>query len=145
MENASKGVKPGRVTPAADSQRIPAPLILCVDDAPGTLALQESLLEQAGYRVLAVTEAAEALQLAHTGDVDLVITDHLLANATGTQLAAHIKAIKPSLPILLLSGVAELPDDIRNCDSYMSKGDGPTALLVRIATLLERSSRAAQG
>ena len=41
--------------------------------------------------------------------IDLVITDHAMPHMTGSELADQIRGIRPSLPIILATGYAELP------------------------------------
>src|SRR5437868_7687040 len=97
------------------------PLILCVDDEEEPLELRAEILTRAGYKVLTATTAADGLKLAVYQNVDLVITDHLLKNVHGSELAEKIKLLKPDLPVLLLSGIAQLPADMKHVDSFMSK------------------------
>jgi CheY-like chemotaxis protein len=51
------------------------PVILVVDDAPGTLEILQRNLAGQGYRVLTAPGAAEAIRIAETTSIDLVITD----------------------------------------------------------------------
>lgn len=110
--------------------------ILCVDDEAGALLLRKAVLENAGYAVLAAATADEAFSLFNANAVDLVISDHLLPGASGAELADRIKAVKPQTPIMLLSGVTERPPTAHQIDRFITKGEGPEALLKHVAELL---------
>jgi CheY-like chemotaxis protein len=66
------------------------------------------MLEELGYQTIDVGSAGEAEALLVSGEaVDLVVTEHLMPDMTGAQLARKIKAQWPRLPVLLVSGFAE--------------------------------------
>jgi DNA-binding NtrC family response regulator len=68
------------------------------------------MLEDFGHTVIDSGSAAAALEVIRKScHVDLVITDQAMPQMTGMQLAAAIKVDWPDLPILLMSGYAELP------------------------------------
>jgi PAS domain S-box-containing protein len=80
--------------------------ILYVDDEPALARLGQRILERLGYAVVAHTEAAEALgaMRAGPGAFDLVITDQMMPELTGTDLALKIHAIRPDIPVILTTG-----------------------------------------
>ncbi len=84
-------------------------VILCVDDEANPLALRKLVLQKAGYEVVTANSAKEALALAATRSFDLVLSDYLMPGTTGTELAQKLKAEHPRLPVILISGVNELP------------------------------------
>ena len=120
----------------------PKPIILCVDDEKIPLVLRKSVLEKFGYEVLAAQSGAEALQILAAGPVDLVLTDLLMPGLSGTDLARQVKQSKPRLPVVLFSGVNEIPEDAACADLFLSKVEGPVAIHEKLDELL-RSSRAA--
>jgi PAS domain S-box-containing protein len=67
--------------------------------------------------------------------VDLVVTDHLLGRAAGTNMAAVLKRVKPRIPIIVLSGSSSPPEGVENADAFC-KSEGPEALLTRVSALL---------
>ncbi|WP_407292565.1 MHYT domain-containing protein [Stutzerimonas zhaodongensis] len=88
--------------------------ILAVDDDPLVLANTTALLEDLGHRVSAVDSGEAALGALRQNPVfDILITDQMMPGMTGTQLAAIVKAEHPSVPILLVSGYAELSEEGR--------------------------------
>jgi PAS domain S-box-containing protein len=80
--------------------------ILVVDDDPFIADLNKSILERSGYTVTVITSSEEALAQVclHPDDVDLVLTDQIMPNLSGLELAMEIRKIRPELPIILCSG-----------------------------------------
>jgi PAS domain S-box-containing protein len=92
----------------------PASTILLVDDDPLVLVNTSELLTDLGHRVVAVDSAAHALQaLRGEQDYDLLITDQMMPGMTGTQLSQAVEAEGYKLPVLLMTGFAELSDEER--------------------------------
>lgn len=112
--------------------------ILCLDDEAPSLYLRRLVLESAGYRVLMATEVPQAMEIFQGNHIDLVIADHLLRGATGGEVAQAMKSLKPHVPIMIFSGLAELPEGGESADSFVSKGQSPTDLLKHVANLLAR-------
>ncbi len=115
----------------------PTRTIVCVDDEENPLELRRMILAGAGYRVLTATNANDALALCAENDIDLVITDHLLVSGSGTQLSRRIKELRPGVPVAILSGVIDPPEDMDESDVFISKTCGPAELLSIVARLLK--------
>jgi len=96
---------------------------------------RKKLLESAGYKVLAAADGLQGLRLFEEHSVDLVLMDYHLPEG-GSQLRRRMKSCKPHVPIVILSGIAELPDDMSNTDLFLSKLEHPTVILEKIADLL---------
>lgn len=118
-------------------------VILCVDDEPIPLVLRKSVLERAGYSVLTASSGAEALKLLEKQRVDLVLTDMLMPGMNGTQLAREAKSRQPKVPVILYSGVNEMPEDASSADLFLSKVEGPAHMCAKISEILQRSRSAA--
>jgi CheY-like chemotaxis protein len=112
-------------------------VILCVDDEPNSLILRKLVLEKAGYRVLTASSGPQALEVLSANPVNLVLSDQLMPGTTGTELARQVKTQFPALPVILISGVNEIPPDAENADLFMSKVEGPAAMCEKIAAVLE--------
>ncbi|MEO8058861.1 MAG: PAS domain S-box protein [Burkholderiales bacterium] len=96
---------------ARESRQELAPmLIVAVDDDPLVLAGTVSMLEDLGHTVLAAASGQQALALV-LGDarVAMLVTDLVMPGMTGAELAAHLGAERPGLPIVLASGFADIP------------------------------------
>ncbi|TCD22873.1 response regulator [Pseudomonas sp. IC_126] len=93
---------------------VPALSILVVDDDPLVLANTTELLEDLGHRVTAVGDGEAALVIIRQQEAfDILVTDQMMPGMTGTQLAKIVKIERPNLPVLLVSGYAELSEDGR--------------------------------
>ena len=77
-----------------------------VEDEAAVLKLAGLVLEGLGYRVLSAAgpAAAEALAQRHTGHIDLLITDVVMPEMNGRDLAARLHGLYPELKVLFMSG-----------------------------------------
>ena len=86
-------------------------VILFVDDDPLIAMSTTEMLEDLGHRVIGVNSARHALDVIRSEQpIDLMVTDHVMPGMTGLELAAASRQLRPSLPILLATGYAELPE-----------------------------------
>ena len=111
------------------------PTILAIDDGRIGLIARKKVLESAGYQVLAASGGIQGLRLLEDHAVDLVLMDCQLPES-GSQLRRRMKACKPKVLIVILSGITELPEDMSDADLFLSKLEHPTAILDKIADLL---------
>jgi CheY-like chemotaxis protein len=127
------GVSPGYVMK-------PKKTILCVDDNEQYLSIRKVLLETRGYRVVACSTGAQALEAFRGGGVDLVLTDLIMTGGIdGSQLIEQIKAISPHTPAVLISGRVKIYEHDSLADVFLPKGMyEPADLLERIKLLLVR-------
>ena len=111
-------------------------VILCVDDEQMSLQCRQLILERAGYKVFAALNSELGLQVFRHNHIDLVITDHLLPGRNGCDMAAEMKRDAPSIPIMLLSGLADSPDTAGVIDMFVMKGSPPLEFLETVASML---------
>lgn len=83
--------------------------ILVVDDQPILNQLLGECLRADYHTVETALSGSDALEKFRAGKFDLVITDHVMAGMTGEQLAAEIKKLDPSIPVMLHSGYGGAP------------------------------------
>ena len=83
--------------------------ILFVDDEKSLLDLGRDLLGRLGYRVETRASAIDAIEAfrADPQKFDLVISDMTMPKMTGDEMARHMRAIRPDIPIILCSGFSE--------------------------------------
>ena len=113
-------------------------LILCVDDNQTTLGLLNEVLASKGFVVLLASTAEQAVEILRETPVSLVIADHMLRGTTGVELAAQFKATKPTVPVVLHSGIN--PDTVRHVDAFIHKGEPVEAFLSLVSDLVKRFS-----
>jgi len=111
-------------------------VVLCVDDDAAMLALRCLVLSRAGYDVLTAANGAAALELFRCIQVDLVITDYWLPGLTGGQLAAEMKRLKPAIPVVLLSGLVDVPPESEHVDLFIIKGMPVVEFIRQIGKLI---------
>jgi two-component system, cell cycle sensor histidine kinase and response regulator CckA len=83
--------------------------ILLVEDEEPLRKLCTEFLEQLGYRMLAASNAKEAVALVegYSGKIDLLITDVVMPGLPGPELADALLALRPDLKVIFISGYAE--------------------------------------
>ncbi|HWH58516.1 MAG TPA: response regulator [Terriglobales bacterium] len=117
----------------------PKRTILCVDDNEQSLSIRKVLLETRGYRVLAFTDAKQALDRFALGGVDLVLTDLVMPGVDGSKLIQGVKNMSPETPAILVSGTVKIYEHESSADLFLAKGMYmPADLLERIRVMLVR-------
>jgi PAS domain S-box-containing protein len=94
IDAAVAGAQPGQET------------ILLVEDEAPLLAVTQRMLEKHGYKVVSASTPGHAIQLAreHAGNIDLLITDVVMPEMNGRDLAKNILALYPQTKRLFMSG-----------------------------------------
>jgi len=112
--------------------------ILVVDDESAVLNLLTALLKTRGYKTLAATNGREALALfkEHEDDVNLLITDVVMPEMDGIELAVQIRSLRPKVPVLFVSGFCEnIPGSLQEWEA-VDKPFKPQELLKKIVDIL---------
>jgi two-component system sensor histidine kinase EvgS len=80
--------------------------ILIVEDEISTLNLSKAMLERLCYSVLATTSAHDAVQLVKESKkkISLLLTDVVMPEINGRELADRIQSLIPDIKILFMSG-----------------------------------------
>ncbi|WP_135466965.1 hybrid sensor histidine kinase/response regulator [Crenalkalicoccus roseus] len=106
----SAGPPPG---PAAESPPPPAGrrTILLVDDDPLIQAGTAAMLEDLGHDVRLAGSGLAALEALAAGPVELVLTDYAMPGMNGLDLARRIRERYPALPVVIVTGYADLPGE----------------------------------
>jgi len=117
--------------------------ILCIDDEQTALQLRQTLLESAGYKVLASKSGAQGIRAFKSEPVHAVVLDYWMADMNGLQVAREIRKLNSSVPIVILSAYGELLDEsLGIADVWIRKGEeDPQYLLNRLAQLLDAKAR----
>lgn len=126
--------------------------ILIVDDEPRILLLLQSLLKANGYDVETARDGDAAIEVVRKGGVDITVTDLRMTPMDGMTLFRELKAISPSMPVILLTAYASVETAIDAMKSgifdYLTKPfkvDDMIACLKRAEEQLAKSdTRAAQ-
>jgi CheY-like chemotaxis protein len=120
----------------------PKKTILCVDDNEQVLSVRTFLLETRGYRVIALTDPHQALEVIANslpGSLDLLLSDLVMPQMDGNELVRRAKDMHPQLPALIVSGTVTAYDRAGRADVFLPKGAcTPAELLERIRILVAR-------
>jgi signal transduction histidine kinase len=92
--------------PAADVQGR-GETILVVEDEPAVLDVAARILEQNRYTVLAAGTGSQALALAAEHRFDLLLTDMVMPEISGLELARRVKQLRPVVAVLFMSGYSQ--------------------------------------
>ena len=108
---------------AATEMQKKAATVLCIDDEQTALQIRQSLLESAGYNVLAAKSGKQGINTFRSSAVQAVVLDYWMADMNGMQVAREIRKLNPSVPIIILSAYGELLDEsLGVADLWIRKG-----------------------
>src|SRR6202008_2251071 len=113
--------------------------ILVVDDEPSVTGSLSLILTEAGFEVFTAQSFAESTAILKQTQVDLVITDLRLADASGIDLITHVKRTTPNVEVILMTGYGSLDITIEAIKAgayyYLEKPYTPD----RLFTLVDRA------
>lgn len=78
--------------------------VLVIDDEPAVRNLMVEILSRSGYEPIGAGSAREALNLLDTPELSLVVSDIVMPGLSGFELLDEVRARRPSLPVLLVTG-----------------------------------------
>jgi CheY-like chemotaxis protein len=122
---------------AGNSDMNSIPVVLCIDDFKPGLVTRKAFLEQFGFKVLIASSGAEGLEIIKVQHINVVILDYRMPEMNGQELAAKIRQMSVTIPLLLLSGfVSDIPEALKKMvDIYLTKGDPPGMLVSALSQL----------
>ena len=121
-------------------------IILVVDDDPGQRSLLESFLRSQGYQVITASSGEQALEIAPSRRIDMMISDVRMTGISGLEMLRRIRVLKPVLPVLMVTAFPDIRDAVDamrdGAVNYLEKPIDLDELqaTVRIALGLGRSS-----
>jgi len=123
--------------------------VLLVEDEDGVRALMRQVLHKHGYNVLESRHGGEALLMCerHCGKIDLLLTDVVLEQMSGRELAERLIKVRPEMKVLYVSGYADdaiVHHGVLNAGvAFLQKPFTTEALARKIRYVLDGSARAA--
>jgi two-component system NtrC family response regulator len=115
--------------------------ILVVDDESNYLTVMQALLGEAGYEVLTAPSAVEALKIAASSDLDLVLTDMKMPKMSGIELLDELNRLYPNLPVIIMTAYGTVERAVtamkKGAFDYILKPFKNEEILVTIAKALE--------
>ena len=140
---APKGPEPAQPAASRGSETL-----LLVEDEESVRRLARKILARQGYTVLEAANGVEALELCarHAGRIDLVVSDVVMPFMSGVELTDRLQAVRPGLPVLLMSGYTgdALGHDLTDANErFLEKPFTPDALARKVRSLLDAVAREA--
>ena len=136
-ENAARHLADGRSTRGSET-------VLLVEDEKAVRTLTRKILERSGYSVLEMADGEEALEAARLQPepIHLLLTDVVMPQVSGPDLAARIVAMRPEVKVLFMSGYTDdavvrhgvLADGVH----FLQKPFTPEALTRKIREILDQ-------
>ncbi len=93
--------------------------VLIVDDQPSVREVLTMCLKEDGHLVESAVDGLSALEKVRSAPWDIVLTDRAMPKMNGDQLAQEIRKLQPGIPVVLVTGFADLMRDV---------GDQPSAI-----------------
>jgi len=133
------------VTPSPLPVNVGSGTILVVDDEPVVCAVAQALLSRSGYTVLTAPDGASALKvlLEHPVGIGLILLDMTMPGMTSGEIVQAIRALDPTVPILLNSGytsngaVKQMLEE-NSVQGFLGKPYDLDQLLEKVQELLHR-------
>jgi len=117
--------------------------ILIVEDEQTLRDGLQDLLKAAGHDIEAVGDGRSGLELAGSGDFDLVVLDLMLPKMNGIEVCRRLRLTRPELSILMLTARGSEDDKVAGfeagADDYVAKPFGVRELLARIEAFARRT------
>lgn len=123
--------------------------ILVVEDETKVASFIRRALEEESYAVDVCEDGAQGLDLARSGNYDLVILDLMLPGLSGMEVLKAIRKERISVPVLILTARSQVDQRVQGLDAgaddYLTKPFAIEELLARVRVLLRRGSGEAAG
>jgi CheY-like chemotaxis protein len=120
-----------------------AETVLLVEDAPRVREVVREILEMNGYRVIEARHGQEAIELGqrHPGRIQLMVTDVVMPQMSGRELAQHFARARPDMRVLFMSGYTDNAivrhGVLETGTAFISKPFTPDALAAKVREVLE--------
>jgi two-component system CheB/CheR fusion protein len=135
--------------PAASLAEAPkgSGVILLVEDEDAVRKLTRLVLEASGYTVLESCNGREGLALceAHQGPIDLLVTDVVMPELSGRELAEGALKLRPGIKVMFMSGHTQdvlLKEGVQRGTAFLQKPFTPAGLAQKVRDTLEGGARA---
>ena len=110
--------------------------VLLVDDNPLQLSTRQTVLSEAGLEVQVATRADSALALLRSlsaaQKIGVIVTDHIMPEATGSDFVRLVREVNPDVPIIVISGLAEAEEEYTGMDIVFRQKPCPPPELIKL-------------
>jgi hypothetical protein len=123
-------------------------VILLVEDEDAVRKLARMILEASGYVVLDARNGREGLALceAHEGPIDLLVTDVVMPELGGRELAEGVLKLRPGMKVMFMSGHTQdvvLKEGVKKGTAFLQKPFTPIGLAQKVRETLDSDARSA--
>ena len=126
-------------------QAKPTARILVVEDDPAVQKALRRLFETEGYAVETQSDGKSAIESFQSSAPAAIVLDLRLPKVSGRDVCKEIKALAPTLPIVVLSAASDVSDKVLllelGADDYVTKPFSPRELLARVRAALRHTAR----
>jgi two-component system, cell cycle sensor histidine kinase and response regulator CckA len=125
--------------------------IVYIDDYKEMRELASEVLADAGFRISSFERASEVLNLLGAGklDCDALVSDYKLIDLTGIDLLRQVKALRPELPVIIVSGYVDAAlrsqAQASGAEMVLSKSDDFNELCIALRHILQADPTSAMG
>ncbi len=120
--------------------------VLLAEDDRALRRFLEVVLQRAGYKVIPAADGLEAMKIALSTEVDIVVTDAMMPNLSGHEFCKFLRNSQTlaHLPVILLSALErkETNQDSDHVDAFLSKPVSGDSLVECIEALLAKKKEA---
>jgi two-component system cell cycle sensor histidine kinase/response regulator CckA len=120
-------------------ERSAAKRVLIAEDEPTSRRLLQLLLKKWGYRTLVASNGRQALEVAgeHKGDIDLLLSDVMMPEMDGQELAEKLTTKRPFMKVILMSGFSRMQVMLRKGWKFIQKPFKPSVVKETIKETLD--------
>ena len=119
--------------------------LLIIDDEKNYLLVLQTLLEDEGYAVTAISDPETALAFLDESEVDVVVTDMKMPKVTGREVLERVKKNWPYIPVLIMTAFGSIESAVEvmkyGAFDYITKPFSLNELTARVAAHLRRDER----
>jgi len=120
--------------------------ILLIEDEEALRKLVRRTLEKHGYQLLVAASGREAIELArnYAGPIQLVISDVVMPQMGGREVAVQLRAVRPGIQVLFISGYTETAmmhgGNLNDGEIFLQKPFTPLTLARRVREMLDKAA-----
>ena len=144
IEEAAEAVEPGKAR-----EQLPrgSETILLVEDEAGVRTLAKTILQTHGYTVLDAAQGKDAFLLSgqHEGLIHLMVTDMVMPEMSGREVAERLKPLRPNMKVLFMSGFTDKAmvhhEELDQGMAFLQKPFTPQTLARKVREVLDAPTK----
>jgi CheY-like chemotaxis protein len=115
--------------------------VLCVDDDIPTLDSLTAVLRHHRYKTLSAENGRKALKMVRANkQISLIVLDFQMPDMNSAKLARRVRRIRPTVPIMVVSGALVRSRDLEDVNAYLEKGWPPDYFLAVVGIAARNAS-----